>query len=407
MALSSILDSATFVQQAVEVGLTAPWIDALKANSLATFSKLSFAITSPGTVASDEQITRFLNTMRAGVPATIAELAAFKRILFESQTMMMHRFKSVARGEENQPKRMAPPEREARLARQREQLRGLDISGSGPLEPAHGLYDLCAAMIEKNEVTYLGPTKCLSRQQELLGNKPEKELQLDATKTALVIKEQPSTTEINISSDLALYQALQRRALAMDLTGLASYEVSKKWIDRMFEIYSQSPAPGFQKVSQAQLLRADRHSFIRLSETFTGTLKAPCVAGMPLDPLIRKFDTDMSITYYMLPIPSSSGSSSDKADKGDKADKKRVEPSPKQTAAPNKYQKGGAKGKSKGKKREPIPQSLKGMHSRTPQGDPICFGYNLGTCKQGSSCQRKHVCAVPGCYKNHPQTEHQ
>ena len=232
-------------------------------------------------------------------------------------------------------------------------------------------------------------------------------MQLDATKTALVNKEQPLTNEINISSDLALYQALQRRALAMDLTGLASYEVSKKWIDRMFEIYSQSPAPGFQKVSQAQLLRADRHSFIRLSETFTGTLKTPCVAGMPLDPLIRKFDTDMSITYYMLPIPSSSGSTSDKADKGDKADKKRVESSPKQTAAPNKYQKGGGKGKTKGKKREPIPQSLKGMHSRTPQGDPICFGYNLGTCKLGSSCQRKHVCAVPGCYKNHPQTEHQ
>ena len=111
-------------------------------------------------------------------------------------------------------------------------------------------------------------------QQELLGTKPEKEFQLDATITALVIKEQPSTHEIRISSDLALYQALQRRALAMDLKGLATYEVSKHWIDRMFAIYSQSPAPGLQKVSQAQLLRADRHSFIRLSEKFPGNLKA-------------------------------------------------------------------------------------------------------------------------------------
>ena len=48
MALSSILDSeATFVQQAQEVGLGEPWIDALRTNSLATFAKLSFAITSP------------------------------------------------------------------------------------------------------------------------------------------------------------------------------------------------------------------------------------------------------------------------------------------------------------------------------------------------------------------------
>ena len=286
MALSSILDSeATFEQQAQEVGLPQPWIDALKAGSLATFAKLSFAITSPGTVATDEQVNRFLNGLRGGIAASIAELSAFKRLLFESQTMMMHRFKSVAKGDEGTPKRMAPPERDARLARQRAQLRGLDISG--PMEPAHGLYDMCAAMIEKNEIAYISPTKCLSRQQELLGNKPEKEIQLDATKTALVIREQPSTTEINITSDLALYQALQRRALAMDLTGLATFEISKKWIDRMFAIYSQPPAPGFQKVSQAQILRADRQSFVRLNEMFTGSLKSAPMAGLPLDALIE------------------------------------------------------------------------------------------------------------------------
>jgi len=51
---------------------------------------------------------------------------------------------------------------------------------------------------------------------------------LDASKTGLIIKEQPITQEINISSDLALYPAMQRRALAMDLTNLASYEVMKK-----------------------------------------------------------------------------------------------------------------------------------------------------------------------------------
>ena len=401
MALASILDSeATFEQQATEIGLSRPWIDALKTNQLGTFAKLSFAITSPGTVAADDQVNRFLNGLRGGVAATIADLSAFKRLLFESQTMMMHRFKSVAKGDDTTPRRLAAPERDARIARQKEQLRGLDISG--PMEPAHCLYDLCATMVERNEISYISPAKCLSRQQELLGNKPEKELQLDATKTALVIREQPTTTEINITSDLALYQALQRRALAMDLTGLATYDVSKKWIDRMFAIYAQAPAPGFQKVTQAQLLRADRQSFVRLSESFAGSLKTAPANGLPLDALISKFDTDMSITYYMLPIPASHSVAA-----VDKSDKKRTDtaPTPKQ-GSPSKFQKG-AKGKSKGKKREPIPQALKGMHSRTPQGDAICFGYNLGTCKNGASCTRKHVCAVPGCYKSHPQTEHQ
>ena len=406
MALASLLDSeATFSQQAEECGLSEPWITALKNNAVATFAKLSFAITSPGTVATDDQVTRFLNNLRPGVVATIADLAAFKRVLFESQTLMIHRFKSAAKGEDAIPKRMSAPERDARLTRQKGQLRGLDISGS--LEPAHGLYDLCAQMIEHNEVSYISPTRCLSRQQELTGAKPEKELQLDASKTGLIIKEQPITQEIALSSDLALYQAMQRRALAMDLTGLATYEVMKKWTDRMFAVFSQPPAPGFQKVSQAQLLRADRQAFVRLGEMFSGSLKVLPMAGKPLDPLIERLETDVTVTYFMLPVASHSTSSSSQGDSS-KVDKKRSDAVPSDKPQPNKFQKSAkGKGKGKNKKREPVPQGLKGMHSRTPQGDQICFGYNLGTCKQGAACARKHVCAVPGCYKNRPQTEHQ
>ena len=299
---------------------------------------------------------------------------------------------------------MSAPERDARLTRQRDQLPGLNITG--PLEPAHGLYDLCAQMVERNDVAYISPSKCLSRQQELIGAKPEKELQLDASKTGLVIKEQTMTREINLTSDLALYQAMQRRALAMDLINLASYEV-KKWTDRMFAIFAQPAAPVFQKVSQAQLLRADRQAFIRLSETFNGSLKVMPMAGKPLDPMIERLEPDVSVTYFMLPVPSQTGSSSSQGD-ANKVDKKRQDTANAEKPQPNKFQKG-SKGKGKGKntKREPVPSGLKGMHSRTPQGDQICYGYNLGTCKQGSACSRKHFCAVPGCYKNHPQTEHQ
>ena len=75
------------------------------------------------------------------------------------------------------PKKLSAPGRQARLERQRQELRGLDIQG--PLEPPqHALYDLCASMIEKNEVSYISPSKCLSRQQELMETKPEKEIQL-------------------------------------------------------------------------------------------------------------------------------------------------------------------------------------------------------------------------------------
>ena len=63
------------------------------------------------------------------------------------------------------------------------------------------------------------------------------------------------------------------------------------------------------------------------------------------------------------------------------------------------------KGAGKGK-RDPVPQALKGMHSRTPPNEAICFAYNLNSCKKGDACPRKHVCCVPKCYQPHPQSEH-
>ena len=198
MAMASVIDSeATFEQQAREAGLFQPWIDALKNNNMATMAKLSFAVTTPGTTAPDADVTGFLQRIRAGVVPSIADLSSFKRILFEAQTLMVHHLKSAIKGDDASVRRMAPRERHARLAQQRALLRGLDITG--PTEPAHSLYHLCSDMIEKNTIVYISPSKCMSRQQELAGSKPEKEIQLDASKTALVVKEQPSSTDISIA----------------------------------------------------------------------------------------------------------------------------------------------------------------------------------------------------------------
>ena len=91
----------------------------------------------------------------------------------------------------------------------------------------------------------------------------------------------------------------------MDLTNLASYEVMKKWTDRMFAIYAQPAAPGFQKVSQAQLLRADRQAFVRMSETFSGSLKALPAVGKPLDPMITSLETDVFCHLFYVAYASS------------------------------------------------------------------------------------------------------
>ena len=55
------------------------------------------------------------------------------------------------------------------------------------------------------------------------------------------------------------------------MAGLASFEVMKKWMDRLFAMYSQV-------FSHSAAFRADRQGFIRMSENFTGSLNPSSIS---------------------------------------------------------------------------------------------------------------------------------
>ena len=109
---------------------------------------------------------------------------------------MMHSFKATAREDDAAQKKLSAPEREARLDFQSSDS---DAWISQPLEPAQALYDSCASMVDKNEIAYIGPGKYLSRQHELMWIKLEEEIQLDVSKTVLVLKEQQTIVEFYIA----------------------------------------------------------------------------------------------------------------------------------------------------------------------------------------------------------------
>ena len=119
---------------------------------------------------------------------------------------------------------------------------GLDLSG--PLEAAFFLYHRFAAMLERDELEHITPNRCLTRQQELSGDKPDKQIQLDSSKAGLIVKDAEHEKEVHITSDLALQQAMVRRNLAMDLVGLASFASLQRWTTRVFTMFQQAPAAG-------------------------------------------------------------------------------------------------------------------------------------------------------------------
>ena len=93
----------------------------------------------------------------------------------------------------------------------------------------------------------------------------------------------------------------------MDLVNVASYDTVVRWTNRMFTLYTQPSAPGLNKVTQAQLLRADRQSFLRLAEAVTHSFKANHAGVLPLDDAFDRLHNDVRVTYRLLPLPQGSG----------------------------------------------------------------------------------------------------
>lgn len=405
MASNTLLDStATFEMQAQRAGLSDVWIQAFKNNQMGSLGSLAYAITTPGTSPTTAEVTAFMDHIRQGVVPTLLELTAVKRLVFEAQTLTIASLRSTVQSpEDSTVRKIAPAERTARLEAQRNRLQGLDLTG--PLEPSHWLYDQFSAMLELGEIKYIAPNKCMTRQQEIAGEKPDKQIKLDENKSSLVVKEHPKENETDVASDLALHQAFTRRALAMDLVGIATYATVMRFTNRLFTLMNQPAAPGFRSPGHAQLLRADRQAFLRLAEVVPVPFFANGLGQLPFDLALDQLHHDVTVTYHMLPIPVAKQKDEDASKNRSPAATKTVKKQQGKQSPSSGSAKGNAKGNSKNR-RQPMPQALHGMHHKTPEGKDICFNYNLGKCAN-KNCARQHVCCVPHCYKSHPQFEHE
>ena len=140
-----------------------------------------------------------------------------------------------------------------------------------------------------------------------------------------------------------------------------------------------------------------------------------------MDVAIVEVLPSMEFALALIPMPASrtrtSTAKSDDSD-GDEAERKKSRRSHKiekrETAKqPMQQQRGQvqdpqrkAKGKGKG---VPMPKALVGGVARTADGQPICFGFNLGECraaKVGERCPKGfHICTKLGCGGEHPANE--
>lgn len=95
--MATILESeAAFSARALEHGLTRPQLERLRNQGLANMSILAFALTTHGTVPSDDALKALLDDNRNDV--AVGPLSSIRHLMFDAQTLCASRIKTTLRG---------------------------------------------------------------------------------------------------------------------------------------------------------------------------------------------------------------------------------------------------------------------------------------------------------------------
>ena len=234
-------------------------------------------------------------------------------------------------------------------------------------------------------VSYLAPSKFTTRTSELKLEKPKKELDIQASQ--VVLRDKAADQSCDVNTSLNLHLALQRRALAMDLVGLATYSKVQTYNDFLMGHLHEDVTPGCRPTTIQQVLLADCAAWLRLAElTPDGVRKLPN-GSLPLDALWPDLELEHKVVSHLLPQHASGGAKRPHATDADSA------------SSPPKKLRPSSKGKGKGKGKAPkepanCPEELRGLMSFTKSGRRRCWNFNLACgCSHAKDCPRgSHTC---------------
>eukprot|EP00435_Cladocopium_sp_Y103_P055383 s1537_g18.t1 len=396
MALDS---KAAFHQRASQMGIAIEEIDAFELAGIDTFAKFAFCSQyQPG--STDEQpLVRFIEETIGFTPGP-DKMSNYRRLFFESHALCLQDLRQkVERTDSCETKVLPLAEKVERINQLKQKLPGLLITQQ--LEPSHQLLDKCVQQYEDNNIRYLDLSTCTSREQEVLAEKSSPSLTFDSSGNIKVGKKQ-ELAQISFSGDLKLRSAMQRRALAYDMAGVASFLVLEKWANLLFERLQQEPPGGHKYVTHDQILRADKALWLKVAEETRAKVQSNGTDKV-VDEAIEKWSLHAEVQYHMMPLPFATSNTA-----------KPSGAQPTTTTKPvvkDNDLKQGSKGKGKGKSGKGkivVPENCEIKYGDNQR--PICMKYNIGICrgnvKPGKRCQYGyHVCWKKSCHKAHSAVE--
>ena len=399
--MASLVESeAHFQSRARDCSVPPNLLACLERAGISTLGHLAFAINRPGQEFDEAKFDRWVQDVSQGVMPPLGAVAALRRLHFEAEVVLTASLKAAVEQPDREsagPKPLPYAERSARLENLRQALPGLNLDGV--YEPSMALVDECVFQYDSRTLRYVEPSKCGSRETEVLSSRKDKQLKVEVT--TLSIKETRNVPDEDVSSAYKLYLCLRRRAVAYAMSELFTFNTMEQYVDLLMKKLSVEAPPGFQQTTIGQLLRADREVFVRLSQSVKDIRGTG--GNKPLDKAILDTLQDPSVMFHLVPLPSGGAAAS--ASYGASKDKNDDES---RGSYYSPYQgKGRGKGKSKHKKggSASAPKGFKNCTGRDAKGRPLCFDWNLGKCSKapaGASCSKgRHSCFKFGCYKPH------
>ena len=393
MAASTLESEAAFKDRASQVGIEDRYIEKFVAKNFASFGRYAFCVVYAANSADEAPLRRFLQELLEEDPEP-DQMACLRRLYFESHTMALTDARQRVEASPDPAmatRKLATAERVARQADQQDRLKGLVFTPE--TIPANHLVDLFVEMCESGILSYIKPEQCCSRAQEVHAIKKDPTVSTDASgMLKLGTKNAEPSCEAN--TELKLRSAWQRRNLAMDLAGIASFDVVEGWTQFLFSHLLREQPRGLSKVSLQQVLDCDKQMFTMASHKTMGNLREAADKSRPLDDALKALKDSTEILQYLMPLPVSrnheppaaTGSRPEKVQRTDKG-------------------KGNAKGSGK-----PSPAKLQlpdGCTSHDDENRPLCFAFQQGKCKfkgpPGKRCARGyHKCYKKGCFRAKP-----
>ena len=297
--MSSLADSeATFQAKAGSYGLSDAVLKALQTKGIATYGQLLFSVASaPGQVDEAKRKTLFQAFPQEfqGEPTE----GIISRLLFEAGTFVVAELKGSLESADDAPKRLSPEERTSRIQAVKKKLGSWPIGGQ--FEPSHHLIDLCSQMLRDRAIRYVPPSQCSSREAEIGSTRRDDQL-LRLENSVLKVHSKPQAVRVDLSTDLRLYQAVCRRGLALEVSGICGYDTHEKCMRVLFDHLHRHPPAGYTAPAMEQFLRSDREIWRLVAEKVTHEF-AQSGGSKLVDQALQDFCQDASVTFHLLPLP--------------------------------------------------------------------------------------------------------